>query len=199
MPGPMSFVLRRAQGLAVSQVRPCVLPPQVILRVPLALPAGGGFAGGLDTRHRRGDGAALDMRRGFAASTHGVERRGTLCVLPHVKGAADQAIEPALDTRGRSCAHVRDVSAYVYILACGDGRRYFGSTTDLRRRLSEHRNGWVRSTKGRLPVRLVYFEECSTLAQARQREHALKNGRTRSKTIENLICTFPADLLAPFA
>ena len=54
-------------------------------------------------------------------------------------------------------------------------------------------------TKGRLPARLVYFEELQTLAQARQRERALKNGRTRRKTIDHLIAAFPPERLAPFA
>jgi len=46
---------------------------------------------------------------------------------------------------------------------------------------------------------LVYFEELQTLAQARQRERALKNGRTRRKTIDHLIAAFPPERLAPFA
>jgi hypothetical protein len=45
----------------------------------------------------------------------------------------------------------------------------------------------------------VYFEELSTLPQARQREQGLKNGRTRSKSIRLLIANFPPERLAPFA
>jgi predicted GIY-YIG superfamily endonuclease len=45
----------------------------------------------------------------------------------------------------------------------------------------------------------VYFEECQTLEQARQRERAFKNGRTRHKTVELLIANFPPQRLAPFA
>jgi predicted GIY-YIG superfamily endonuclease len=48
-------------------------------------------------------------------------------------------------------------------------------------------------------VELVYFEECQTLAQARQREHSFKNGRTRRKKVERLIADFPPEKLAPFA
>ena len=55
------------------------------------------------------------------------------------------------------------------------------------------------TTSRRLPVKLVYFEEFETQDQARQRERAFKNGRTRRKTIENLIDRFPAERLAPFA
>jgi putative endonuclease len=89
--------------------------------------------------------------------------------------------------------------ACVYILRCADGRYYYGSTNDLLRRLGEHRSGRVRSTKGRLPIDLVCFEPAETLEQARQTEHALKGGRTRRKTIEHLIRTFPPEKLAPFA
>ena len=92
-----------------------------------------------------------------------------------------------------------DMPAYAYILECGDGRYYYGSTSDLHRRLTQHRSGKVRSTKGRLPIRLVYFEQVATPEQARQRERALKNGRTRRKTIQHLIRTFPPQRLAPFA
>jgi putative endonuclease len=86
-----------------------------------------------------------------------------------------------------------------YILRCADGRYYYGSTSDLIQRLAAHRGGRVRSTKWRLPVRLVYFDICQTLDQARQREHSFKNGRTRRKAIEGLIRHFPPEKLAPFA
>lgn len=89
--------------------------------------------------------------------------------------------------------------AYAYILRCADEHFYYGSTSDLRQRLARHRAGQVQSTKWRLPVTLVYFEEYATLAQARQRERAFKNGRTRRKTIARLIDTFPPERLAPFA
>jgi putative endonuclease len=89
--------------------------------------------------------------------------------------------------------------AYVYILRCADGCYYYGSTNDLVQRLARHRAGGVRSTRLRLPAELVYFEQCQTLGEARQREQALKSGRTRRKTIDLLIRQFPADRLAPFA
>jgi putative endonuclease len=105
-----------------------------------------------------------------------------------------------LDTRRRSCCNgVRHMSAYVYILRCREGRRYYGSTNDLLRRLGQHRGGRVRSTKSRLPVQLIYFEECQTPEQARQRERSFKNGRTRRKAIDLLIAAFPPERLAPFA
>ncbi|MFH1745574.1 MAG: GIY-YIG nuclease family protein [Planctomycetota bacterium] len=89
--------------------------------------------------------------------------------------------------------------SYAYILHCADGLYYYGSTNDLHRRLARHRAGQVRSTKWRMPVRLVWFEEFETLEQARRREFGFKNGRTRRKRIEHLIATFPPERLTPFA
>jgi len=91
------------------------------------------------------------------------------------------------------------MTAYAYILHCADGKRYYGSTTDLKRRLQQHHAGEVPATRPRRPLGLVYFEEFETLLQARQRERSFKNGRTRRKTIDWLIACFPPERLAPFA
>ena len=91
------------------------------------------------------------------------------------------------------------MSPCAYILRCSDGCYYYGSTNDLLQRLGQHRRGRVHSTAWRLPVELMYFEEFETLEQAKRREQSFKNGRTRRKTIENLIRTFPPEKLAPFA
>jgi len=88
---------------------------------------------------------------------------------------------------------------YAYILECADGKRYYGCTDDLSQRLAEHQTGRARWTTSRRPVRLVYFEACETLAQARRRERSFKNGRTRRKTLDRLIAESPPDRLAPFA
>jgi putative endonuclease len=65
---------------------------------------------------------------------------------------------------------------YTYVLLCADGDWYIGSTNDLRRRVAEHQQGQVTATKPRLPVRLVYYEACRSLAAARAREQQLKTG-----------------------
>ncbi len=88
---------------------------------------------------------------------------------------------------------------FVYILRCSDGRYYYGSTNNLIHRLAEHEKGRVQSTKWRLPVEIVYFQEFQTLNQARQMERSLKNGRTRRKVIERMIASFSPDRLVPFA
>lgn len=65
---------------------------------------------------------------------------------------------------------------YVYVLrSLKDGDFYTGYTSDLRRRLREHRSGTVRSTMNRLPVELVYYEACRSQADATKREKYLKS------------------------
>jgi putative endonuclease len=91
------------------------------------------------------------------------------------------------------------VPSYAYILRCADDSLYYGGTSDLLRRLVQHRAGHTRTTKLRLPIRLVYLEEHETLEQARRRERSFKSGRTRRKTIDRLIAAFPPQHLAPFA
>jgi predicted GIY-YIG superfamily endonuclease len=65
--------------------------------------------------------------------------------------------------------------AWVYILRCSDKSYYTGSTTNLEKRLDEHRNGegseW---TKKRLPVELVFSQEMPDKDQAYLAEQQIK-------------------------
>lgn len=64
---------------------------------------------------------------------------------------------------------------YVYILkSLKDHQPYIGSTSDLKRRLEEHKLGKVNSTKPRLPIKLIYYEAYFSEKDARHREHNLK-------------------------
>ena len=64
---------------------------------------------------------------------------------------------------------------YVYILRCGDGTLYTGSTDDVERRLAAHRAGkGAKYKRGRGPLELVYSEPCGEHAAALRREYALK-------------------------
>lgn len=64
---------------------------------------------------------------------------------------------------------------FIYMLRCRDGSLYTGIALDVARRVREHRSGkgskYVRS---RLPVRLVYREECASRSKALKREAAIK-------------------------
>ena len=77
-------------------------------------------------------------------------------------------------TRPRSVTRRRP-AWHVYVLRCADGSLYTGSTTDLVRRLAEHRAGkGARYTRSRLPVRLAHDEAHPTRAAAQRREAAIK-------------------------
>ena len=64
---------------------------------------------------------------------------------------------------------------YLYILRCGDDTLYTGITTDVQRRLADHRAGkGAKYTRGRAPLELVYEESCGTHSDALRRELAVK-------------------------
>jgi putative endonuclease len=68
---------------------------------------------------------------------------------------------------------------FVYILANRRyGVLYVGVTSDLMRRVSEHRQKVVPGFTATYGVtRLVYFEEYTSIMEARAREHSLKRWR----------------------
>lgn len=69
---------------------------------------------------------------------------------------------------------------YVYILYSGKDRGlYIGLTTDLRRRIAEHKRGSVSSTRNRLPLKLVHYESFIIKEDAEAREKYLKSGYGR--------------------
>lgn len=73
---------------------------------------------------------------------------------------------------------------FVYLLRCGDGSLYCGSTDDVLRRLETHRSGkGAKYTRGRSPLELVYTEECTGCSAALKREHAIKKLSRRDKLL----------------
>jgi putative endonuclease len=64
----------------------------------------------------------------------------------------------------------------VYIILCSDDSLYTGITTDIERRLSQHRGrcGGARYFRGRSPERVVYLEGGHTRSTAGRREAAIK-------------------------
>ena len=66
---------------------------------------------------------------------------------------------------------------YVYVLhSSKDGNFYTGVTNDLKKRFAEHEKGYVRSTKHRRPLALIYYEACLNEEDAARRERYLKSG-----------------------
>jgi putative endonuclease len=62
---------------------------------------------------------------------------------------------------------------YVYVLKSGAGEIYYGYTSDLKKRLAQHKRGENISTKGR-EWTLVYYEAFRSEEDARGRERKLK-------------------------
>ncbi len=71
---------------------------------------------------------------------------------------------------------------FVYILRCADGTLYTGWTTHPTERLNTHNRGkGSKYTRSRLPVRMVYLEECPSKGAALSREAAIKKLRREEK------------------
>ncbi|MCX6724373.1 MAG: GIY-YIG nuclease family protein [Candidatus Staskawiczbacteria bacterium] len=62
---------------------------------------------------------------------------------------------------------------YVYFLSLNNGNIYTGSTNDLKRRVSEHKQGKVMSTKNKLPM-IIAYEGYLLKSDAIRREKFLK-------------------------
>jgi len=64
---------------------------------------------------------------------------------------------------------------YVYILFCADGTYYTGWTTDVQKRLAVHNKGkGAKYTRGRLPVKLLWFDSFNSKSEAMKKEYAIK-------------------------
>lgn len=74
------------------------------------------------------------------------------------------------------------MSYYVYLLRCRDGTRYTGYTDNPERRLRVHNAGkGAKYTRSRLPVELVYQEQCPDKSAALRREREIKRMRRAEK------------------
>ncbi|OGG80555.1 hypothetical protein A3A39_01560 [Candidatus Kaiserbacteria bacterium RIFCSPLOWO2_01_FULL_54_13] len=58
------------------------------------------------------------------------------------------------------------MEGFVYILRTNKGTKYIGSTTNLKRRLSEHVAGKVNSTQRKLPIVLIAYRCFTTIKDA---------------------------------
>lgn len=73
---------------------------------------------------------------------------------------------------------------YVYILECADKTLYTGWTVNLENRLKTHNSGkGAKYTRGRLPVKLVYFEKHNNKSMALKREWEIKQ-KNRDEKLE---------------
>ena len=64
---------------------------------------------------------------------------------------------------------------YTYVLlSLKDNKHYIGYSSDLKKRFQQHCNGEVFATKGRLPVKLIFYEAFMEKANALRREKYFK-------------------------
>lgn len=71
---------------------------------------------------------------------------------------------------------------YIYILFSEKDRKlYTGFTDDLRSRLKAHLGGYVKATKHRRPLKLLYYEAYLKESDGRRREKYLKGGNGRKE------------------
>lgn len=67
------------------------------------------------------------------------------------------------------------MSSFVYILKCGDDSFYTGYTNDLDKRLKAHNKGIAsKYTAARLPLVMVFSEECKDKSDALKKEYFIK-------------------------
>jgi len=70
---------------------------------------------------------------------------------------------------------------YVYVLfSLKDRKFYIGFTRNLKVRITQHKNGYVKSTRNRKSLILIYYEVYIQKADAEKREKYLKGGNGRS-------------------
>jgi putative endonuclease len=66
---------------------------------------------------------------------------------------------------------------YTYVLlSTKDKKLYIGYSDNLTKRIQLHSLGKVFATKGRLPIKLVYYEACLSREKAIKREKYFKTG-----------------------
>jgi putative endonuclease len=70
---------------------------------------------------------------------------------------------------------------YVYVLkSLKDKHLYLGYSSNLKRRFKEHQQGRSKSTKSRLPIKLLYYEAHTAEEDARRRELYFKTAKGKS-------------------
>lgn len=84
---------------------------------------------------------------------------------------------PTANQPATSCERQGHIEWHVYLVLCADSTLYAGVTTHLQRRLDQHNGhvaGGARYTRGRRPVRLVWWRGCPNRSAAQQEEALLR-------------------------
>ncbi len=71
---------------------------------------------------------------------------------------------------------------YFYLARCSDGSLYAGTCIDISAREAKHNNGkGAKYTRSRLPINIIYSEECNTKSEALKREAHVKTWTKKAK------------------
>jgi predicted GIY-YIG superfamily endonuclease len=76
---------------------------------------------------------------------------------------------------------------YVYFLKLRNGDTYVGSTNDLRRRVSSHKSGQVKSTRPLLPAKLEAYVAVADEKRARALERYFKSGSGKAFAFKRIV------------
>lgn len=77
---------------------------------------------------------------------------------------------------------------YIYILKSKiDNKLYTGFSKDLKKRIKDHDNGNVDSTRKRRPLELIYYEAYSEKSLALKREKFLKTTKGKSQLRKQIL------------
>jgi putative endonuclease len=74
------------------------------------------------------------------------------------------------------------MKGWMYILECGNGSYYTGSTKQIKERIAQHQNGMgAKHTRNHQPVKLVYLEEFHRIDFAFYREKQVQGWSRKKK------------------
>jgi putative endonuclease len=73
--------------------------------------------------------------------------------------------------------------ATVYLLRSRSGRYYYGSTTDLARRMEQHSRGHTTTTAKDAPWQLIASRNFETLREARNQERIFKRWKNPERVL----------------
>lgn len=79
---------------------------------------------------------------------------------------------------------------YVYILLLSNKKLYTGFTTNISRRIKEHKQGKSPFTKSYLPLKLIFYEVFNNKIDAKKRERYFKTSKGKSSLRAMLKNTF---------
>ena len=73
---------------------------------------------------------------------------------------------------------------YIYIVRCQDDTYYTGFTNNIEKRIRAHNEKkGAKYTRGRTPVKLIYYEEFESKTEALKREYEVKKLSRKQKEL----------------